>query len=154
MDIIDILYENNLVNWNVLSCGWKDKRICKKHVIEHAIKEIEKGDNSPILYSIAGSDFEDDDIITGYLDEITGNRTMDYDLENQKWLLASLLKITECSDDDEKIQQLQYVYSDFGYPELMKTCSIYYVPEVEDLYIDPLKEMKKVINILKSNFIK
>jgi len=63
------------------------------------------------------------------------------------WRLASFEQLLKSNyTDQEKVDKLQVLHSDFNWPEDMYGCSIY-----NDIKMPPLEAMKLLINKLKTN---
>jgi hypothetical protein len=65
----------------------------------------------------------------------------------EKWRFAHLSSLLEeTAPDEEKIDRLQELYSEFGFPDDMASCGIYNVD-----HIDPLQAAKNVLQELSKN---
>jgi hypothetical protein len=145
MKPIELLINTNLLSWNTLFHGWMNGWVARIDIIRFAITllvEKKDNDNEVIALIASGDSLSDDDLL-----ELVSSQmiTADESVEIDKWRLAFLLCIAESdASEQEQIDELQDVYSEFGYPEDMSSCSIY----AQD-GVDPLEAMKKVVKELK-----
>ena len=159
MNIINIMRENNMLGWSTLRYGFIKYWITSKDVINFAVKQLTNSEgNDYNLSLLASSENDSTDSILKMIDQYIESKKIliDENLDYKKWLLATLLNIQNLDmSEQEKINELQRVYADFNYPVEMKKCSIYYYEDhkkkgQKKIHIDPLEEMKKVINILSN----
>jgi hypothetical protein len=157
MNLIDIMKTNKLLDWNTLRMGFEKHWISKEDIIDFSINELTSNDETNIiLSSLASCENETNENILEMIDKHIASRqiVLHENDEIKKWLLGHLMFLDQLDlPDQEKIDQLQEVYSEFDYPEDMAKCSIYYVEPGKEIKVgeylsDPLQEMKKVIKSL------
>ncbi len=142
MSPIRILENLGLLSWSTILLGLRNGWVSRKDLIDYAVDLLVNGDEDEDVAIIAGGgSMEDDelfDLVSNKAGQFDNNATLD------KWRLAHLLQIAESDDDEQtKLDRLQEVYSNFGYPEDMASCSIYSQDEN-----DPLVAMMQVVEKL------
>jgi hypothetical protein len=125
----------------------KKNWINREEVISYALDIIMQGKGDEDTYIIAsGSTYSDQEFLN-LIEAQVENKNNYSDFE--AWLFSELVCIEGlCGSDQEKINRLQDVYVKFDYPEIMKSCSIYYQGEG-----DPLVSMSCVIDDLRKNIL-
>ena len=115
-------------------------------MIDYAVSLLmTESDDEDIAVIAAGESLSDDELFD-LVSAQSKNEDAGADLD--KWRLAYLLCIAESdSSEQEKIDKLQDVYSQFDYPEDMASCSIYAQDD-----IDPLMAMMQVVKGLRQKF--
>ena len=149
--------DKQMINWVVIYFGLKYGYCDKKVVSDLAEEQLSLNDNADaqfalkILLEIESLTEEDISIwLELYLQEkglFAGAAE-----ENAKkiWRLLYLKKLSESNiSDTDKIEELQKIYANFGYPADMEKCSIYSCVEG-----DPLDAMKQVIFDIERELIK
>jgi|GEM_PF-1121662 len=161
MRLIDIIRKYSLLDWKTILVGFKRNWITKDEVIEFAVNQLSTTNEDDYNVSLlAGSDNESNENILNLIHKYIESKNIQLNEGNEikKWLLAHLILINEGDiSDQDKLNKLQEIYSEFEYPEEMAKCSIYYTePNKEfkkgEYLSDPLDEMKNLINILMSEF--
>lgn len=144
MSPIEMIKKIGLMSWSAAFLGLKRNFINKKNIADYAVERLLLNDDSEEIILLAGCESLDDGDVYFLLSGISVVNESDID----KWRLVYLLMISESNfDNDKKINLLQNVYADFGYPEDMQNCSIYSMVKS-----DPLKEMNIVIKKLKARY--
>lgn len=147
MSSVEILKQLGLLCWSTISVGFKKGWLKQKDVIEYAVSLLMGGDDNEAVVLIAGGESLNDKKLLNLISSQIGNK--DETTAIDKWRLANLLCIAESEkNDQEKIDKLQEVYAKFGYPEDMRSCSIYSQNE-----LDPLSAMMKVVTELKRKYL-
>lgn len=143
MSLIKILIDLGLLRWSTIHLGVRKGWVSKKEVADYAVDLLVNGNNEDGVALLAGGEcLEDNELLDlVYSQSHKLNDLVDLD----KWRLAHLIYIAESNEEEQtKIDRLQAVYADFGYPEDMASCSIYAQDEV-----DPLVAIMRVIKKLK-----
>jgi len=153
----NILKRESLLSWSLIRWALKGKKIPFDGAIDFAIMKIEDSFDENIAI-IAGLSESESDLMQSLVERLAEKEFVH--LFEETWMLAALLEIFEASiSEQEKIDQLQEVYSEFNYSERLEKCSIYYTrPEqgkvrVGDVFDDPLTEMERVIQQLRVEII-
>jgi len=147
MTSIKKLLELGLICWSTIFIGLKNGWMSQQDLIDYAVSLLVAGsDNEDIAVIAAGESLSDDELLD-MVSVLSKNEDTGADLD--KWRLAYLLCISESdSSEQEKIDKLQEVYSQFSYPEDMASCSIY----AQDS-IDPIMAMMQVIKELRKKLL-
>ena len=149
MKPITELKELDLLCWSTLSVGQKRGWVTKTDIGDYAAKLLSDGldnDNEKIAVLAGANSYDEPEVKELMLQLVNDSYTEVEALE--KWRLATLLSLSKSSlSEEEKIDKLQEIYSEFDYPEDMSSCSIYSQDSV-----DPLIAMSDVILSLKKNF--
>ena len=155
MTSVEVLARLGLLSWHVLLLGWEKGWVTRDDIIDYAVHLLaankDQGDEN-IAAIAAGENYSNDEL-KQFITSLTKHREGGLLAENagaeiEKWRLAQLISINESElSEEEKLQRLQDVYAEFGYPEDMASCSIYSQDN-----IDPLLAMVRVITALKEKF--
>ena len=140
--LVEILDELRLLNWSTLHYGLEKGLATRSDVISHAVAELDQNDSNERILLLAGGENLSDEELKSLLENLsdTENKT---DVSD-RWRMAILLSIARStSGDQEKIDWLQEALAEFGYPEDMRSCSIY-----SDSTQDPLVALDCVIEQL------
>lgn len=139
----------NLIDWPTLVTGINNSWIDKDAISSYAFELLHSGETDEDIALLAGSDSLSEDEVSELLaklckkNSISAQATKPLSLE--KWRLAILSELQNSSlTPDEKLERLQELYADFGYPEDMASCSIY----AQD-GTDPMAALQKTINSLE-----
>ncbi len=149
MKPITELKELDLLCWSTLLVGQQKGWVTKADIGDYATKLLSDGlDNDDgNIAVLAGADSYDDSEVKELMLQVVNGSYSEVDAL-EKWRLATLLALSKSSlSEEEKIDKLQEIYSEFDYPEDMSSCSIYSQDSV-----DPLIAMSDVILSLKKNF--
>ena len=155
MSAFKIMERANLLDWHTLLVGlehgWCEKTHLFKYAEEclrHATGEID-GD---LISIVVGESIPDNELISICLHFIEthgkplSQKKKDESLE--KWRFAHLSSLLGSKDsDEEKIKALQELYSQFGFPKDMASCSVY-----RNNGIDPLIAAQSVVQTLPQKF--
>lgn len=147
----EIIKKLGLMSWQVILVGLKKGWLTRKDVVDYAIELLMSGKESENILLLGSSEsLSDDDFYRLINSEIVLNHDIESLEESlNKWRLANLISISQSNlVDEEKLDLLQKVYADFGYPEDMKYCSIYSSGSE-----NPLCVMNYVIENLKNNIV-
>lgn len=143
MKPFNILSELNIINWSVLLIGLQNKLISSQDIADYSADLLTKSDdfNAEVLsYANNLSIHEVESLLIKASD---GEDIID---AAERWRLAHLIELSNRSiSDQDKIDELQYLYSYYNYPDDMAACSIYSQDQ-----IDPLHALSNTINKLKS----
>lgn len=147
MSLFSVLFDLGLICWSTVYLGFRRRWVKRDDVFEYAISLLVNGSECEMVAIIAGGEYlSDEELLELILMQV--DKT-DCDADIDKWRLAFLLYIeTSGGSDENKINSLQEVYADFGYPEDMASCSIY--SQDDDC---PLVAMNQVIEKLKERFL-
>jgi len=144
---VDTLKQLNLLCWPVLVIGFQKKWVSKNDIEDYAISLLDNDpDQCNNISILASAGFLESYEIETLLLKI--NLHIEPAEALDMWRLAVLITLKNANyPDDQKISELQQIYSEFEYPEDMQTCSIYSQDN-----IDPLIAMSDVIKLLKNKF--
>lgn len=146
MSLMKILADLRLLRWSTIHLGVRKGWVSKKEVADYAVEKLVTGNDDQNIVMLAGGECLETNELLGIIANLSDNPNDSIDLD--KWRLAHLVDIAESDGDEEiKLDRLQEIYADFGYPEDMVSCSIYSQDE-----IDPFVAMMRVIKELKSKF--
>ena len=150
----NILKRESLLSWSFIRWALEGKKIPFDSVIDFAITKMEEPIDENIAV-LAGLSESESDLLQSLVEKLAEAESVR--LPEETWLFAALVEIFEASvSEQEKIDRLQEVYSEFNYSERLEKCSIYYTrPEqgkvnVGDILDDPLTEMERVIEQLRA----
>lgn len=136
-----------LMCWSTLVLGFRKGWVKRKDIFDYAIGQLMNGSDSEDVAVIAGGEYLSDDELIGLI--LNQIKESDSASDLDKWRLAFLLCIEASDDcDDGKVNRLQEVYADFGYPEDMASCSVYSRNDVS-----PLVAMSQVVGKLRKRFL-
>jgi|688.fasta_scaffold1195388_1 hypothetical protein len=152
----EVAKKYNLLDWHTLIIGLKENWIDSKCFICYAEFLLENSNNetneiNEILISIISENLSKNDLIDECIKIFNiNNNPLTEDKINLSYDKFRLFYMKEIIDNKEyseqnKIDFLQEVYSQFGFPEDMASCSIYNCDGV-----DPLNAAQKVIQQLTS----
>ena len=138
MKYVSKLNELGLVSWPVLKYGYENSWGKKNDLISFADLVLSNNFDENVAL-ISANLFESELEFKSALDRVVDSSPYD-DLVVNKWRLCILSALYESDkSDEEKIRNLQDVYSAFDYPEDMVNCSIY-----SSGHMDPLEAMLQV----------
>lgn len=161
----DALESMNLLNWNAVRVGWDHEWVTKYDISRYATACLERDVDDSSLADIAELAFSatlDDRCFQESLRRLSLKHPSAIDEEIEKWRLARLLELNATPfSTDEKLQALEELRAEFDYPPDMTHCTrwgpsreaiIAGLASSEDLKVDPLLEMERVIAALKLHF--
>ena len=144
MSPFNVLVDLGLMRWSVILIGFRKGWITREEIFEYAVDLLMSGNESrDVAVIAAGGCVDDDELLSLISKQIEKS---DHAADMDKWRLAFLVCIErsdEC-DLDNKIDRLQEIYAEFGYPEDMASCSVYSQDN-----ISPLVAMREVIRALQ-----
>lgn len=146
MSPFSILCDLRLACWSTVLLGFRKHWVGRVDVFDYAMNQLLEGCGGEAVALIAGGeDYSDERIIEIITKDLNA---IDVATDIDKWRLAFLISIDLSScNSGEKLQRLQEIYADFGYPEDMADCSIYAENE-----IGPLGAMREVVDALREKF--
>lgn len=154
-----------LIDWGTLSIGFSRGWVTRDDVYSYAIGKLksENSDDIAAVACLASGNGLDDESIRGLLDRLAGERAEKDDIAIEKWRLAHLLDLDEMNLEwSEKVERLEEIGMEFGYPPDMRLCTRYGpsqesidagLASVDDLSTDPLDAMTQVIESLKRRLV-
>lgn len=146
MSPLKMLIELGLMCWSTIVIGFGKGWVKRKDIFDYAISQLASGSSNIDVAVIAGGEYLNDDELLGLI--LKQMKKTDSASDLDKWRLAFLLCIEASDDCDEnKINRLQEIYADFGYPEDMASCSVY-----SQDGISPLVAMGKIVRELRERF--
>ena len=139
----------NLIDWPTLALGIDNGWIDKDAISSYAFERLHHGETDGDIALLAGSNALSEDEVSELLATLCKKNSISTQEANplalEKWRLAILSELQNSSlPPEEKLERLQELYADFGYPEDMASCSIY----AQD-GADPLDALQKTINTLE-----
>lgn len=155
MSALKIMKEANLLDWHTLLVGL-DHGWCKKldviHYAENCLRRTESEINGDLIDIVSGVSLSEADLIALGLHLITElKKPLSSDMKEkalEKWRYAHIFSLLESNHSiNEKINLLQEIYGEFGFPEDMLPCSIY-----SDSKADPLAAAQTVMLHLWQKF--
>lgn len=152
MTVFDVMKKFKLLDWHTILVGFQQEWCKKEDLIKYGEKKLEEVNSTTVddnLVIIAlGENIAKDDLCTVVLNFLEKNG--DVHSENQKvkakekWRYAHLYWLLQTNkSEQEKIDILQELYAQFGFPDDMVACSIYSREEV-----DPLVATARVVEKL------
>jgi hypothetical protein len=151
---IGVLLEQGLLNWSALVVGWNHKWATREDVVQYAVNWLvaHPDDHDESIVSLAGSESSSEEDIKEWLCQVALclerfdiADDAQYHLQMDRWRYAFLVSLQAAElSDGEKIERLQRIYADFGYPQDMAGCSKYGPGP------DPLETMNAVIERLRT----
>ncbi len=157
MTVFDVMKKFKLLDWHTLLVGLQQAWCKKKDLISYGEKILEEteshfvDDNLAIIAS--GENIAKDDLCRAVLNFLT--KRGDFHSENEKakavekWRYAHLYSLLQSNKTaQEKIDILQELYAQFGFPDDMEACSIYSRGE-----IDPLVATASVVEKLSQKLL-
>jgi hypothetical protein len=133
--------------------GWVTQDDVARAAVDWLSKHPEANDKPIIL--LAACERDDARDVRSWLEEANeaaGHEAGLEPLERWRWAFLADLADNNHIDDDAKLQRLQELYAEFGYPEDMAECSVY-VNEpglaLGDIVKCPLEAMREVVSLLE-----
>jgi hypothetical protein len=162
--IAEIMRALGLLSWGSLwvgsERGWANRHDLIGYAVQWLVDHPNETDQSVLL--IAGGENYDDarlrQLLSDYLERNGLLSPETAALELDKWRLARLLDLDKTDlEPEEKLERLQEIYAEFGFPNDMAACSRYFFSSEErasgirvgDSSQSPLDAMKEVISHLK-----
>lgn len=166
--VFETLMELGLLDWETLSFG----RLCLFIVDEEIpeclreVLQLPREYEDPTVVGLLGGEFAGHDLREN-LDRVVRSHVPSMPdtgaphAGKEKWLLAFLVTIDrlDCSRDD-KLRHVDSVYGQFGYPDLMRVCTPYFWPgldeppdEIPAPSSDRLEAMGQVIGVLSERYL-
>lgn len=148
---LKVMRRANLVAWPTLLVGLANGWCTKYALIEHAEECLDKYSDEidvDLVSIVAGASLPESELVDlalHYLDVHGMALSPEHKQDaKEKWRFAHLSALLEeTASDEEKIDRLQELYSEFGFPDDMASCSIYNADQ-----IDPLQAAKNVLQEL------
>jgi len=166
MSPAELMKKFGFLNWKAILVGVIHDWISLQDIINEADKEISLGKQDKFLIEISLSRKNKDVLIKAietYLND-TGINVDEINSidskELKRWRLCFLISVVNSHlPDDVKVEKIQEIYSQFGFPEDMINCTPYHFTfeEIEKIkqkqitasYSSPLESTKKLINRLR-----
>ena len=151
MSAFEIMKNAKLIDWHALIIGLEHGWCEKKNLITYAeecLREAKGEIDSDLINIVAGESIDNEQIISICLHYI-GSQKKPLSIEKkhtalEKWRFAHLTSLLESKKSEEKkINELQELYGQFGFPDDMASCSIY-----KNDNINPLIAAKNVVQKL------
>jgi len=164
MSVLDFMQKFKLIDWYTLLVGLKHKW-CNKELLIHYGEEMIKQTKSKEIDSnlaiiASGESLSPDDLVTIILKFLSDNKkTMKHKEESEaleKWRFAHLYWLLQKDGpEQEKIDILQELYAQFGFPEDMVSCSIYSQDTIAPLTAaeNVVKKLSKQLHLELNNNI-
>ncbi|MCQ8105008.1 DUF2247 family protein [Methylomonas sp. SURF-2] len=151
MSAFEMMKRANLLEWHTLLVGLEHGWCEKSHLIKYAeecLRQVYGEIDGDLISIVIGESIPDDELISVCLRFIEAyGKPLSQEKKDEaleKWRFAHLSSLLESQDsDEEKINALQELYSQFGFPEDMASCSIYNCDG-----IDPLDAAQNVVQKL------
>jgi hypothetical protein len=147
-----------LIDWYTLLVGLKHGWCNKKNLINYGEQIIGQTTNNMIDGNLAiiasGEMLSVDELISVTLQFLSSHkRTMNKkskEIAVEKWRFAHLYCLLRSGESEQqKIDKLQEIYAEFGYPEDMSSCSIYNKDSIDPLIAaeNVVKNLSQQLNI-------
>lgn len=155
MFAFDIMKRANLLDWHTLLVGLERGWCEKTHLIEYAeecLRQTTGEIDGDLISMVAGESIPDDELISICFHFIEAHeKPLSQKMKGEAlemWRFAHLASLLESKKpDEEKINTLQELYSQFGFPEDMASCSVY-----SSDGIDPLDAAQNVVQKLAQRY--
>lgn len=137
----------NFIDWHTLIVGLQHGWCQKIDVIKFAENAL-RHDNGELINIVTGESISEKELISTCFRFIE-KKGMPLSQEKkeeavEKWRFAYLSSLLESQESDsKKIDDLQEIYSEFGFPDDMASCSVY-----KGDNIDPFYAAKSVVRTL------
>jgi|SRR6516162_2679389 len=164
-----VLGEQRLLTWASLVVGFKYRWVTRKELTEFAVNWLvaHPSEDEGSIILLAGSENESDESVFEWLNQAARSKEgfviddqSQYELEMGKWRYAHLVALEQSEiDNNEKLDVLQKLYADFGYPNDMASCSKYGPSQFaidagysqpSEAVTNPLEAMRTVIAKLRT----
>ena len=151
------LASRDALTWAALLAGIERGWVTQENVAQVAVGWLSKhpdADMQPVV-RLASCERDDASDVRSWLEEANvaaGQETTQEALERWRWAFLADLADNGCIDDEAKLQRLQELHAEFGYPEDMAACSPYSVePGLAkgDTGKSPLEAMREVVSQLE-----
>jgi hypothetical protein len=152
--LLDTMNEAGMLDWATLLVGLYERWLTREDAVAFAVNWLvaNPDESDDQIIELAGLDYASDREIRELVAKVAQRNSAfietdeeRYKSEMEKWRFAHLKILDEAKlPDSQKIDELQQLIADFGYPQDMADCSIYGTPG-----IDPLSALKKVIANLR-----
>lgn len=163
-DVFLAMKHLSLIDWPSLLIGWNRGWVSRDIVIDFAVDWLvtHPAETDDRVALMAGGELIDDAELKQLLVDVvrsSGFARSESDSVD-RWRLAHLWALSQSKiDDNSRLDKLEELYADFGYPEDMAACSRYYVApdgvgalQTNSERLSPLGAMQKVIRDLRSRF--
>lgn len=146
-----------LVDPGVLAIGLERGWVSAEDVSAYAVDRLTAGTDEPDVVQLTTAETLDREITIDLLRQWATREALpsvSSDEAIRRWMFGLLKAISEsCANADEKLDCLEEAYATLGYPEEMRECSRYYVPEhdrtrgikVGEVTASPLGAMKVLL---------
>ncbi|WNZ53767.1 DUF2247 family protein (plasmid) [Microbulbifer sp. MKSA007] len=121
----DHLFQSGKISWQLLLYGFEHDIIDRKQLSELATKWVVEDVLGKEQSIICAAEYYESEVVYSTLKALTAQENQEASV-SEIWryvLLKSL--IYSCIPNQEKIDRLQQLYSQFDYPADMENCSIY-----------------------------
>jgi hypothetical protein len=132
---IQVLREQRLLTWAALVVGFNYKWATRDDIVQFAVNWLVEHplDDEQSVVLLAGSENETDEKVLEWLCQAARSKEgfiiddqSRYDVEMGRWRYAHLVALDQSPlSNNEKLDALQKIYADFGYPQDMALCSKY-----------------------------
>jgi hypothetical protein len=155
MSAFEIMKRADLLDWHTLLVGLEHGWCKKENLTEYAddyLRHVTSGVDDDLLSIVTGEAISDEDLITisrHFVQAHGAPLSQKKEEESiEKWRFSHLCSLLESNKTDQiKIDEIQELYSQFGFPEDMATCSIY-----NGVGIDPIVAAKFTVQNLEKKF--
>jgi hypothetical protein len=155
MSLLDIMNKLNLLDWYILLVGFEHNWCNRRNLIEFAESCLHKevgNIDSELIDLVEGRFVSDQNFMYNLVRFLERDDHSGLEFKKneafEKWRLVHLIALLINMDSDEqKVLKLQELYCQFGFPEDMRSCSIY-----SDDGVDPLDAARNVIQKLLARF--
>jgi hypothetical protein len=161
---LDALKAAGLVDAGVLAVGLERGWASAEDVSAYAVERLASGADQPEVVELATAEALDAATIVELLRQWARNETlptMSSGGAMRRWMFGMLKAIAESdASPDHKLDRLEEAYATLGYPEEMRECSRYYIPDcdrargitVGDFTASPLGAMDALLLRLGKDF--
>ena len=164
MNVVSILRESGILDAGVLAEGLRRGWIERDVVISFALEHFQAGDKRFEIVSLGSCEHDDISEIMKVLDGLASAgelQSAQSGVAMRRWIFAFVKDIAQSSrTPDEKLDAIESLYADLGYPRELDECSRYYVPRedrerplrVGDTTASPMRAVSDLIEKLADEF--
>jgi hypothetical protein len=156
--VLGVMGRHQLLDWSTILVGWDRTWLSKEGISDFAVEQLERASSESIVELLARIDGSDTQEIRNLIENCAKATQADYTAAVEKWRFAFLVALSEDpKSPEEKIDDLQDLYSAFDYPEDMRDCGRYgpsrqAIPagtaRVDEVTVDPLNAMARLLRVL------
>lgn len=120
------LQERGLLDATTVLTGLREHRLSASDVSAWAVEELlaQDGDVDPDLAALTSAESSSELDVQDLLETRAADETTSAEVARQRWMLADLLSLrAESLGDEDRLDRLDELYADHGYPEELRWIS-------------------------------